>query len=696
MKSIYFFLLYLFLFADAQAQTVYHVNLNIQGGQQTGLDWVNAIPTIQAALTLANQGDEIWVAKGVYYPTTTTDRAISIVLKQGVKLYGGFTGSETTLEQRNFAQNETILSGNIGDPTIHTDNSYNIVTGQGLDSATCLDGFILRHAYANGPGSILTQGGALTLKTNAQAPLTCPLIRNCRFEYNYTTGSGAGLSCQWNSDGVVCPVLQNCRFQFNVAQQSGGAVFKRGPSPATHPFRAEGCIFNDNRALYGNWGGGGVYLQDPSGTIILRRCIFERDSALGGMGGALYYGVLAGPGVLQLDSCIFRDNRADDGAGFAYDEIDQSLADNIPFTCRMNACIFEKNVTRSGDGAAFIFYALDNSLMQLYVDNCIIRDNRNNSSATCSFESRKNSNVFISVRNSLFIGNLSTGSPNNNTFALNYGTTGKCRAVIENCIFARNGAGISGLIANSAGGCIESTITNCTFFNNGQFIINKSWSENFNDSTFYDDMYISNCIFWERTQPDRLFSDNNFMTWQMDGYFIDHVLVNQPKNLSIGLGPNVLYETYPMFADTQNYDFRLLPCSPAVNFGTNQAVAGMLSDISGNPRIFGDTVDLGAHETQDSCALVSAVDPFLSAPDFRIYPNPSPEAGMIKLRSLSGEQYGDFYWKITDINGRLLAQDVWEPPSATLQAPGNPGIYTLIIGGKNYEKTIRFVVVPAP
>lgn len=56
-----------------------------------------------------------------------------------------------------------------------------------------------------------------------------------------------------------------------------------------------------------------------------------------------------------------------------------------------------------------------------------------------------------------------------------------------------------------------------------------------------------------------------------------------------------LFETDPMFVQPDSGDFRLQPCSPAINAGTNSAV-DWDTDLLGNPRIQHGRVDIGAVE----------------------------------------------------------------------------------------------------
>ena len=128
--------------ASEAAKQIWYVNAENQGGAN-GLAWQTAFDTIQGALARSRPGDEIWVAKGTYYPHAS-DRNVSLDLKKEVALYGGFSGRETRLDQRDYQKNVTILSGNIGKGD-KTRNTVTIV--KGADNAV-LDGFTVSDAYA--------------------------------------------------------------------------------------------------------------------------------------------------------------------------------------------------------------------------------------------------------------------------------------------------------------------------------------------------------------------------------------------------------------------------------------------------------------------------------------------------------------------------------------------------------------------
>jgi hypothetical protein len=128
-------------------------------GASDGSSWADAFTDLQDALAVATSGDQIWVAEGVYYPddgsgVTDNDRIATFTMLNGVELYGGFAGTESSLDERNIDTNITVLSGDIdqNDTTnsngvvtdvanIAGDNAYHVLTGGGTDSSAVLDGF---------------------------------------------------------------------------------------------------------------------------------------------------------------------------------------------------------------------------------------------------------------------------------------------------------------------------------------------------------------------------------------------------------------------------------------------------------------------------------------------------------------------------------------------------------------------------
>jgi cysteine-rich repeat protein len=191
-----------------------------------GSSWTCAFNDLQPALAAATSGNEIWVAEGTYKPTTTTDRTISFVMKNGVGIYGGFNGTETALSQRNWTMNVTTLSGDIGTVGVNSDNSYHVIFNDqnGLDNTAILDGFTITGGNANGNATQVLGFGGGILNLNAS-----PKISNCIFTNNHADIYGGGISNFFNANAAV---ITNCIFVGNsgafgsaVANYESGATY---------------------------------------------------------------------------------------------------------------------------------------------------------------------------------------------------------------------------------------------------------------------------------------------------------------------------------------------------------------------------------------------------------------------------------------------------------------------------------------
>ena len=87
--------------------------------------WVDAFRELSTALALVDDYSEIWVAAGTYFPGDV--RSESFVLLKYSGAGGGFKGNENSSSDRNFAQNQTVLSGNIGDSSRASDGSFHVI-----------------------------------------------------------------------------------------------------------------------------------------------------------------------------------------------------------------------------------------------------------------------------------------------------------------------------------------------------------------------------------------------------------------------------------------------------------------------------------------------------------------------------------------------------------------------------------------
>lgn len=191
-------------------------------GNNNGTSWLNAYTSLQDALIAVDHNQEIWMTQGTYTPHAS-DRLIKfLVTKNGVKIYGGFSGTETQLSQRDFRVNETVLSGDLAandnasitfSNSSRNDNSYNVITVNA--SNFTLDGITVSGGHANYTGLAAYESGAGLIKAEFKTNLT---IQNCKFKNNVANTAGAGVFAKYKANGSGYLKINNTEFSNNVAR----------------------------------------------------------------------------------------------------------------------------------------------------------------------------------------------------------------------------------------------------------------------------------------------------------------------------------------------------------------------------------------------------------------------------------------------------------------------------------------------
>lgn len=302
-------------------------------GTGDGSSWSNAYAELRTALIAAPPFSQIWVAEGTYKPTTDVlDRGATFFLRPTVGLYGGFSGVETSLSQRDWDAHPTVLSGDIAGndgPNFAgwEENSWSIVTSSvSTDATTILDGFTITHGYADGiDGCNVFAVFFTSCRGGGLYSQGAPLIRNCLFLENNGGHHGGAVMALEDATFVDCtfrknsalqggavyseassdPSFVNCVFEENSAL-FGGAMALTG-DPGDSP-RITGCRFNGNSALDG---GGAVYVQGVQSTFT--GCTFTSNSALNQGGGVF----TTGGGLATLLNCVLWSNSDGGGAGLS-------------------------------------------------------------------------------------------------------------------------------------------------------------------------------------------------------------------------------------------------------------------------------------------------------------------------------------------------------------------------------------------
>ncbi|MCP4708016.1 MAG: hypothetical protein GY869_05290, partial [Planctomycetes bacterium] len=268
------------LIPQAAMAAIIYVDAGATSGASNGISWENAYIDLQSALGNAASGDEIWVSQGTYKPTIQFNpddsRSAVFQMKNNIAVYGGFNGTEENRSNRDWVNNATILSGDIGIQGDDSDNCYLVfyhTESLALNSAAILDGITI------------TEGASGMYNFQSS-----PTITNCTFSGN------EGFSGIYNDHSS--PTITNCTFSDNSANDYGGGMYNNYSSPAI-----TNCIFSNNSAdsYYGR--GGGMYNNYSTPTIT--NCIFSNNSSNYDGGGI--YNNQSSPTIIN---CTFSGNFA--------------------------------------------------------------------------------------------------------------------------------------------------------------------------------------------------------------------------------------------------------------------------------------------------------------------------------------------------------------------------------------------------
>ena len=366
-------------------------------GEKDGSSWANAMggADFSAMLKWINRQNsgtayEFRVAAGIYAQKET------LYLSKGVKLYGGFAGTETDIDAREIAKNVTTL-------TAATGASISIVTGgeDATSADTVLDGFTI----TGGKGTVQSDGnyygGGIFISSSN------PAIANCVFSDN-NAFAGGGMFLEKSNPAII-----NCDFSNNSGTAAGGALYMEFSAPYI-----KNCAVTNNV-------GGGIYGQDSS--IIAEGCVFKDNTYASGVGGG-------GIGLVEWDDgdptilssikdCSFIGNSAKAGGGGLFTEKPLSIINTT----------FSGNSTDVNGGAIW-------SYIELSIANCTFSDNK----APKAFGGAISARDKLAVVNSVFRNNSSkAGNPDIHT------EISSATATLQHCVIKEGGAGGDGAITSS-------------------------------------------------------------------------------------------------------------------------------------------------------------------------------------------------------------------------------------------------------
>lgn len=331
MKKIYLLLLVIVATSLALKAQIRYVTES-GAGLKDGSSWDDASDNLQAIINASDVGDQVWVAKGTYRPTEnltgTADVDKSFILRNGVKIYGGFAGGESSINDRTAISttNETILSGDFGGGV----NAHHVVVNIDNISGVVLNGFTITGGNANGtnsitPGTIAiarNYGGGININTNGSIDFENLIIRN-----NTSASNAGGMYFNIANDTTLPSNFTSVSFIGNAGTRGGAAYIVTPATATTGILNIVACNFSNNTGTTGgvlsihrrkvnitntafgnNTGANGGVINNESGTININSSIFAANTANNG-GGIYNYS-----GTIAINYSTFTDNTAQNGA----------------------------------------------------------------------------------------------------------------------------------------------------------------------------------------------------------------------------------------------------------------------------------------------------------------------------------------------------------------------------------------------
>jgi len=512
-------------------------------GTGTGTSWANASSDLQLMLNNSTSGDQIWVAAGTYKPNrradvtatiNATDRNNAFVLKSGVKIYGGFAGSETLLSQRNWTTNVTTLSGDLGTPINNTDNAYHVVISAGAVGTAELNGFTITAGNGNEP----TGNGSITVNSQPFMQSYC-----------------GGVYCFSSS-----PTLANLIISNNTANYDGGGLNITFSSPTV-----TGVTIDNNHAP--NGGGGGLYID---GTL---------------------------PALPVFSNCIISNNSADEGGGARFENACSPTFTNVTFSNNTTpnygggienlstGTVTITNSTITGNSATTtsgVGGGIYNEKSSLFITNTLIDSNTSSTDGGGIYNWATTATTASPVLTNVSITNNT--AMGNGGGIYNFGGNGyNLAATLKNCLIAGNNAISGGGIFNddyTANTYINTTLANNTITGDGGGIYNNGshCTETFKNSIIWGNKNgaVANNIYYNYSVPTYNYS-------LLEGGTVS--------------GTSIIRNSDPAFINASSGNYRISGTSVARDAGNNGYVVNGDKDLDGNNRIFNSTVDLGAYES---------------------------------------------------------------------------------------------------
>ncbi|MBI1826289.1 MAG: FG-GAP repeat protein [Planctomycetes bacterium] len=592
-----------------------------------GLSWGTAYNDLQQAINHANATrgivQAIWVAEGTYKPTRrvvqSNPRTAMFLIPDGVDLYGGFVGLESSIDQRDVEHHPTILSGDLmgndgPDFSGYEDNALHVVVANELYHPVAIDGFTIvggnaADTFINGINE--TSGAGVLGIHTSMTIRNCIFLRNRYARSTTTTGQlgvtadaqttsygGGGFAAMQYVSNVVS--LENCQFLDNYTYATGGGLIIVGGHGTVG-----NCTFEDNVADYQGGGAGASQFA----AVDFQDCTFTSNQSAGRAGGLVVYdspvhvsqclfdhnhapqgGGLAGLYItlMEIDSTCFMENSAVDGGAIVSDggkvrdsEFTRNHADDyggaIRYGIDATNCNFVENTAGKEGGAGYTdFYTLS-------FHSCSFVRNSSKIGGALSYH---NQHAAGKIDHSLFFANIATSSGGG------VSASGAAQVAIDDSLFVDNQSTFGGALAV---GATTLAITNCT-------LVGNLATSQYGGLYLTSNAPVRNSIFWQNQRgvaPN--ISMDELAQISYSGLY-NYNIVQGWTGSRPGVGNT---DADPIFVDPFGFDgipdsgdenFRLDSSSPAIDAGDPDLTGLSFADLDGRSRVLCGRVDMGAYE----------------------------------------------------------------------------------------------------
>lgn len=280
--------------------------------------------------------------------------------------------------------------------------------------------------------------------------------------------------------------------------------------------------------------------------------------------------------------------------------------------------------------------------------------------------------------------------------------------VVMNCLFVDNYTKDIGNGAGSIGlgtyGVLNSNTINCTFAdnisNNSQaaaISITYGSTQKLYNSIVFNNQYGSAYM----VTPDYAGESNFYVENSLfEGGEEDINLLYGQNNVSYG---ETNIDTDPLFYGGPDFPYNLANNSPCIDAGSLDVIPDWIelpeTDLAGNPRIYGDKIDMGAYEWNPTVDI-KEINPTIPEKLLNISPNPTSNSTIIKAHTSGSEKlkievYNNNGFRVAVIvNGPVesgIVNTTWDLTynGASLL----PGIYFVVLSENGIEKDVTKLVV---